>query len=59
MTDAKLLIPLTEYEELIRMRNEQSRTIEQQRRKIHGMETTINNLRRQIEKQYGYRSWNE
>lgn len=59
MTDAKVLIPLTEYQELIKLRNEQNETIQKQKRKIYGLETTIANLRRQIEKQYGYRSWNE
>lgn len=59
MTDAKVLIPLTEYQELIKLRNEQNETIQKQKRKIYGLETTVANLRRQIEKQYGYRSWNE
>lgn len=59
MTDAKVLIPLTEYEELIKLRNEQRETIRQQRRKIYGLETTIANLRKRIEKEHGYRRWNE
>lgn len=59
MTDAKVLIPLTEYEELIKIRNSQQKTIEKQKRKIFGLETTIANLRKRIEKEHGYRTWNE
>lgn len=54
----KVLIPLAEYLELIKLRNEQRRLIEEQKRKIYGLNTTINNLQRRIEKEHGYRSWN-
>lgn len=53
LDDSKVYIPIEEYRELIRLRKE----VEQLKRENYGLKTTVEQLRKRIEKEYGYRTF--
>jgi len=53
LTGSSVLIPSSEYQELINLRKE----VEQLKRENYGLKTTIKNLRERIEKEYGYHTF--
>lgn len=53
LTGSSVLIPFSEYQELINLRKE----VEKLKRENYGLKTTIKNLRETIEKQYGYHTF--
>jgi hypothetical protein len=55
LDENKMIIPIEEYRELIRLRKE----VEHLKRENYGLKTTVNHLRETIAKQYGYRTFVE
>ena len=53
LTGSSVLIPFSEYQELINLRKE----VERLKRENYGLKTTIRNLQERIEKQYGYHTF--
>ena len=53
LTGSSVLIPFSEYQELIQLRKE----VDKLKRENYGLKTTIKNLRETIEKQYGYHTF--
>jgi len=53
LTGSSVLIPFSEYQELINLRKE----VDKLKRENYGLKTTIKNLRETIEKQYGYHTF--
>lgn len=53
LTGSSVLIPFSEYQELINLRKE----VEKLKRENYGLKTTVNHLRETIAKQYGYRTF--
>lgn len=53
LDENKMIIPIEEYRELIRLRKE----VEHLKRENYGLKTTVRNLRATIEKQYGYHTY--
>jgi len=53
LTGSSVLIPFSEYQELINLRKE----VDKLKRENYGLKTTIRNLQERIEKEYGYHTF--
>ena len=53
LTGSSVLIPFSEYQELINLRKE----VEKLKRENYGLKTTIKNLQEKIEKQYAHHTY--